>query len=262
MVETLGVVQVGGRLTEVSSSLGWSALIKRKLGGETLLEWVVRRVSEAQQLDSIVVLVGDATQYAPCQTLAPTNTPVYLGTERDSMGRLSAALSEFGATSMVRVDVNHPFIDPVMIDRLICTARSHPHCDYVGYCTNDGRSALRSHLGVCGEWCRAEAIHRANRKAKSSEERDDPTRYLLSHPELFHLRLVPLPSQLDRNDFRLSLEVEEDWDHAHMIFDALGPESLDWQAIAGLLNNNPEIRERMALLNHPNAAVGSKKSKP
>jgi hypothetical protein len=48
---------------------------------------------------------------------------------------------------------------------------------------------------------------------------------------------------------RLALEVEEDWDHAQMILEALGPDNLDWQRIASLLDEHPAIRERMAALN-------------
>jgi spore coat polysaccharide biosynthesis protein SpsF (cytidylyltransferase family) len=74
--------------------------------------------------------------------------------------------------------------------------------------------------------------------------------YIHSHPELFHLRLLPIPPQLDRDDVRLALEVEEDWDHAQMILEALGPENLEWQRIASLLDEHPAIRARMAALNH------------
>jgi spore coat polysaccharide biosynthesis protein SpsF (cytidylyltransferase family) len=48
---------------------------------------------------------------------------------------------------------------------------------------------------------------------------------------------------------RLRLEVEEDWDHAHIILEALGPENLDYQRIANLLDQHPAMRERMAALN-------------
>jgi spore coat polysaccharide biosynthesis protein SpsF (cytidylyltransferase family) len=61
--------------------------------------------------------------------------------------------------------------------------------------------------------------------------------------------LVPVPEPLDREDLRLRLEVEEDWDHAQMILEALGPENLDYQRIASLLDSHPAMRERMAALN-------------
>ncbi len=48
---------------------------------------------------------------------------------------------------------------------------------------------------------------------------------------------------------RLTVDMEEDWEHALAIFEALGPDELDWQRIASLLNHQPALRRRMAALN-------------
>ena len=82
------------------------------------------------------------------------------------------------------------------------------------------------------------------------------TRYLYSHPEIFSLRLLPVPTELDRDDLRLTIDVDEDFENAQEIYEALGPESLDWQRIAGLLDQQPAIRERMAYLNRRRTASG------
>ena len=65
---------------------------------------------------------------------------------------------------------------------------------------------------------------------------------------------MPLPAEMDRDDLRLKLDHDEDWEHAQEIYDALGPEGLDWQRIAGLLHHQPELRQRMAVLNRETAA--------
>ena len=70
----------------------------------------------------------------------------------------------------------------------------------------------------------------------------------------FKLRLLPAPAEIDRDDVRLTIDSDEDWDHALTIFEALGPESLDWQRIARLLSHQPALRSRMAALNR--AAAG------
>jgi spore coat polysaccharide biosynthesis protein SpsF len=67
--------------------------------------------------------------------------------------------------------------------------------------------------------------------------------------------LIPLPASLDRDDWRLALRDEEDWDHAQMILDALGPDDLDWQGIARLLESHPALCERMAALNKSDAVA-------
>jgi spore coat polysaccharide biosynthesis protein SpsF (cytidylyltransferase family) len=136
-----------------------------------------------------------------------------------------------------------------LIDRLVCTAEANPGFDYIGYFSMDGRPAVLSKVGLFAEWCLTSAVNRADRLATTSRERAESTRYLFSHPEEFQLRFIPVPSKLDRPDVRLTVDVEEDWELAQTIFEALGPDRLDWHRIAALLDQQPKLRERMAGLN-------------
>ena len=72
-------------------------------------------------------------------------------------------------------------------------------------------------------------------------------------PEQFNIRLTPAPTEIDREDVRLTVAIEEDWDHVLAIYEALGPELLDWQRIASLLDHQPALRSRMAALNRVHA---------
>ncbi len=81
------------------------------------------------------------------------------------------------------------------------------------------------------------------------------TAYFHAHPEKFSLRLIPVPPELDRDDVRLTIGGEEDWEHAQTIFEALGPEQLDYLRIAQLLDHQPALRKRMEALNRTVGAV-------
>jgi spore coat polysaccharide biosynthesis protein SpsF (cytidylyltransferase family) len=224
------------------------SLVGRRFAGKSLLEWVVRRVTESLLVDQVVV-VTDPAQGDVARRLAPADIPVFVGIQSDALGRFAAAAREFQATHVVRVPLGCPFVDPELIDRLVCTASGHTGFDYIGYFSVDGRPAILSKVGLFAEWCRATAVQSADAQARSSEDRADPTRYIYAHPEDYQLRFIPVPAKLDRRDVRLTVDVEEDWEHVHMIFDALGPDSLDWRRIAALLDEQPELRERMAVLN-------------
>ena len=63
------------------------------------------------------------------------------------------------------------------------------------------------------------------------------------------LHMLDVPTALDRDDLRLRIEGEEDWDHAREIIEAIDPEDCDWQRIARLLDGQPALRQRMARLN-------------
>ena len=247
MLGTLGIVQACHTLQEPTCHL------KRRLGGRPLLEWVIRRVTDSIRLDGVIVVACDATEHRFVADLVPMDVPVFFGNHTDPLERFARALEKYPARSIVRVRGDNPFIDPGLIDRLVRTAEEHPECDYVSYVSADGRPAILSPVGVYAEWVRVGALRKAASAAKDPADRAHVTRYIYSHPEKFRVRLIPAPPEIDRDDVRLTVDGEEDWEHALAIFDALGPDCLDWQRIAVLLDHQPRLRSRMAALNRVGA---------
>jgi spore coat polysaccharide biosynthesis protein SpsF len=251
MLKNLGIVQACFHVPRFRCNCA------RKLGGRPLLEWVVRRVTDSLRLDGVIVLACSADECLALSRLAPSDVPIVFGQGDDALARFARALEQFPAEGVVRVRGDNLFIDPGLIDRLVTTAESHPACDYVSYSLRDGRPAILSPVSVYAEWFRSTALRKANRLARDRLDRELVTRYIYSHPETFNLRLVPAPAEIDREDVRLTVDIEEDWEHAVAIYDALGPERLDWQRIARLLDEQPALRDRMAALNRGRQAVMS-----
>jgi spore coat polysaccharide biosynthesis protein SpsF len=243
MLKTLGVVQA------CFSSPRFRANATRRLGGKSLLEWVIRRVTDSTRLGGVIVVAKDAAESRYLHKLVPADVPVFLSDQADALASFTRALEAYPAEAVVRVDGDNPFIDPALIDRLITGAEGAADCDYASYCCRDGRPAILSPVGVYAEWFRVRALRRAARAAKDPADRQHVTRFIFSHPEKFKLRLIPAPAEIDRDDVRLTIASDEDWDHALAIYDALGPEALDWQRIAELLDHQPALRRRMAALN-------------
>lgn len=248
MLRTLGVVQACFKDEETRAKAA------RRLRGKAILEWVVRRVTDAMRLSGVIVVTDNSQENAFIRGTVPADVPVFTGRQSDNLGRVAAALEEYRAEAAVFVRADTPFIDPGLIDRLINTAQLHDDCDIVSYCSHDGRPAILSPVGVYAEWCKVSTLWKANRLARTEPERREVTRYLLAHPEMFKIRLIPAPAQIDREDVRLAMDVPEDWEHALAIFDALGSEEFDWQRIATLLDNQPTLRRRMADLNRAQSA--------
>ena len=247
MLKTLGIVQA------CCHSPRFRANMARRLGGKSLLEWIVRRVTDCQQLDGVIVLAQDEAESGHIRAMVPPDVPIFVGREPDPLGSFSRSLEEYPAEAVVRVQGDYPFVDPELIDRLVVSAEAPPTCDYATYGGRDGRPAILSSVGIYAEWFRGKALRKAAQTARNPEDREHVTRYLYSHPEKFHVRLIQAPAGIDRDDIRLRVDLEEDWDHALAIFDALGPEALDWQRIAALLDHQPALRTRMAALNRVHA---------
>lgn len=254
-MEVVGVVEVQPALGGLPDRSPLAGIARRRFGGRTLLEWVVRRVTEADRLMGVVVLAGDDGFSRSLVAQCPADARVLHTSEPDALGRLAAAVRSLRCRSLVRVNVCHPFVDPALVDGLVAAVSGGPSCDYASYSLADGRHAADSKLGVFAEWCRGEAILLADQLARLPAERADATRFLRTHPEVFALRMFPVPRQLDRDDLRLAIQNEEDWEDIQLILDALGPESLDWQYITSLLDRHPTIRQRMAVRNRAEANV-------
>jgi spore coat polysaccharide biosynthesis protein SpsF len=247
MLKNLGVVQASFHLPR------FRANAVRKLDGRSLLEWVIRRVTDSIRLDGVIVVVCEPDDCRTVGRLVPSDVPVVFGEGKDALDRFTNALERYPSEGVVRVLGDSLFTDPGLIDRLVTTAESHPNCDYVSYCSRDGRPAILSPVSVYAEWFRLAALRKANRSAHDPVDREHVTRYLYSHPDKFNIRLTPAPTEIDREDVRLIVDLEEDWDHALAIYEALGPERLDWQRIAKLLDHQPALRNRMAVLNRAHA---------
>ncbi len=246
MLNTLGVVEVLPSLDGLSSKSPLAGIARRRFAGKTLLEWVVRRVTDADHLAQVVVTAGPDTLSRSLAQLAPPDARVLLCESKDPLGRLAAVAKQIPCRGIVRLAVSDPFVDPILIDRLIASVAADEDCDYACFSLSDGRPAHQSRMGIFADWCRADAILQADRLARSPEDRADPSRFLCSHPEVFSLKQVPVPSRLDRSDLRLAIRDEEDWENVETILDALGPESLDWQFITSLLDRHPQMCRRMA----------------
>jgi spore coat polysaccharide biosynthesis protein SpsF len=249
MLKNIGIVQASFHLPR------FRANATRKLDGRSILEWVVRRVTDSMRLNGVIVVVYHRDDCNAVSRLVPSDVPVFYGEGDDALERFSRALEHNPAEGVVRVSGDNLFIDSGLIDRLVNTAESQPDCDYVSYSSRDGRPAILSPVSVYAEWFRSSALRRANRLARDKADRDHITRYIYTHPDKFNVSLLPAPMEIDRDDVRLTVDIEEDWDHAMAIYEALGPEHLDWQRIASLLNHQPALRSRMAALNRVHAQV-------
>jgi spore coat polysaccharide biosynthesis protein SpsF (cytidylyltransferase family) len=229
-----GLVEIRPAIAQLDERSPLAGIARRRFGGKSLLEWVVRHVSDAQQLTNVAVVAGsDPLSRSLCE-LCPPDVPVCYGRSPDALGQLAAAVENFRCESVVRINVCNPFIDPVLIDSLVATGQGTAGCEYASYRGADGLPAAQTRLGVCPEWLRGSAVLRANKLAVLAADRELSTLFIAQHPELFATKLLPVPARLDRADLQLAIHDEDDWHHVQELLDVLGPESLDWQVIAGL----------------------------
>jgi spore coat polysaccharide biosynthesis protein SpsF (cytidylyltransferase family) len=136
------------------------------------------------------------------------------------------------ANWIVLVQNNCPFIDPILVDRLVAAAWATPNSDMISFVSSSRPTASLRGLGLVAEVCRRRALRRLAARIDADDQRD-VSQLIHSMPELFHARCLPLPAALDREGLRWALETEDDWDKAHMLLDSQS-DTIDYSELANM----------------------------
>ena len=237
MLQTLGIVK-GALLTGKQRRH-----LARCLEGKSVLEWVVRQMTDCQSLSGVIVLADAGGEGDVVRTLTPSDVPVFSAAAPDTLGLLLQVLDRFPVESCVFIGADWPFVDPTLIDQLVRTAELEANCDYAAYqFTNDVFSVGRPY-GLFPEWYRATSLRKAARKLDDQVHRQLPGSFFLDNQDKYVVELLPAPSGLDRDDVRFSFDDERDWDNIVELHDAMGLEVLDCHKMSGLLGSAIHRRE-------------------
>lgn len=244
MYKTLGIVK-GALLTEKQRRH-----LSRKLAGKSVLEWVVRHLTECEHLEKVVILSDRSENGDMIRSIAPRNVEVFATDNDNTMECLLDTFRAYPAESCVFIGADWPFLDPTLIEQLILAANeSSKQCDYAAYqFMNEYFSAGRP-FGLFPEWYRHEALTHAKSRAEDQVHRQLPGCFFLDHQARYEIELLPAPAGLDRVDIRLTFDQEDDWENILAIHDALGAEDFDWRKLSNLLHHQPQLRQKMARLN-------------
>jgi spore coat polysaccharide biosynthesis protein SpsF len=202
----------------------------RKFHGMSLLEWCARRLSESTTLDQIVI-TGFPSYLNELQSSSLCGAKWMPSLRSDPFGRIWEVAERTKACWMLLVNPTCPFLDPSLLDRLITSAWNRPEADYVGFMAAKHPRFNLANLGLVGEICTRRALQQV--VERKLDAKTDVPHILRAHPNLFHMRFVPLPEALDRSDLRFALETREDWDHASSYLEAAG-DDLSWQRLVEL----------------------------
>lgn len=179
-----------------------------ELGGQTVLSRVVDRVQRAQYVDDIVVATTEhAVDNAIATEADRCGVNVCRGSESDVLARYYDAATSIGATEVVRITADCPFVDPLILDQLIIKFRqqrtSGKSFDYLA----NTQPRTFPH-GLDAELFTFEALKIAHQEAKESFEREHVTPFFYLNPSRFHLG--NLTQAVDQSEMRWTLDEPAD----------------------------------------------------
>lgn len=219
------------------------------LGRSTVLGWVADRARMASTLDDVVIATStDGTDDAVADEARRLEVRCTRGHLQDVLDRYRQSAEETGATEVIRLTADCPFVHPGTIDLALRTLREH-EADYVS--TNlDG--AYPHGLDV--EGLRAPVLHEAAAEATATEEREHVTLFVYRRPERYRCVAVPAPSWAAHPELRLTVDEPDDLRLARLLVSATGattPASISTPEIvaalladASLISINREVAHR------------------
>jgi spore coat polysaccharide biosynthesis protein SpsF (cytidylyltransferase family) len=223
-----------------------SRFAERKLGGQSLIMRMARRITECELIDAVYVIGSNVpTQllnggFAGVETL---NLP-----SMHSCERLATAADASTAEWVVCLPANRPFVDALLIDQLVIAAANTGECDYISYGTSQGDCSRMDHLGLAGECCHADTLRRLRRNADRFPDELGLASIgvLLSNaPGAYHLKFIPVPTALDRDDLRFTVQDETDWDDVQLLCETVNEEDSQWDQLTRLVSKNDDLRRSM-----------------
>ena len=210
-----------------------------RVGGKTVLEWVVYRTRLAARCGEIVVATSDLARDDPVERLcAGVGVQCFRGSELDVLDRYYQAASAFEAEAVVRVTSDCPLLDPVMLDAIV-EAQIDQDADYVS-----GNGVPQ---GLMQEVFSAELLERAWREATLPDEREHVMVYYVTRRAgEFKIVWLPPPAGLELPNWRLTLDTPQDFELLEGLFDVTTGELFDLTAeqIVAAVARDPELLSR------------------
>ena len=232
MLTTLGIVK-GALLTEKQRRH-----VTRRLEGKSVLEWVVRQMTDSELLNGVVVVAEEGSRGDLVRALSPIDVPIHSTKAQDTATAVQDTLEHFSAEACVLIGADWPFLDSELIDRLIRTARRTENCDYAAYqFMNEIFSAGRPY-GLIPEWYRSSSIRKLAAKSNDPIHRQMPGTFFLDNKNTYRVTTLQIPAGLDRvEDMKFTFDDEEDWDNILELHGALDLEVLDCRKVGSLLDS-------------------------
>ncbi len=142
---------------------------------------------------------------------------IFAGPKDDVLERYCQVIRRFNITRVIRATGDNPFVFTDAAAAINAEALAL-NADYAGYSELPYGAGVES---VC-----AAALLRAESETALPYDREHVCPYLYTHPELFSLHRPLAPLRWQGSNIRLTVDTQEDFDRALLLYDALKNEPL------------------------------------
>lgn len=211
--------------------------VLKDLGGGTMLARVLKRLSRARLINSVLVATTDRqADDAIVEECRRHAFPVFRGDQDDVLDRYFRAAQLVKAEVVVRITSDCPLIDPEITDKTI-TAFLEAGPDYAA--NNFVRTYPR---GLDTEVFSVKALAHAWQQARKPYERSHVTPYIYEHPANF--KILTVTGDVDYSHHRWTVDTPEDLEFVRAIYSRFENNTgFLWRDVLALVEREPELAD-------------------
>lgn len=225
----------------IQARMGSSRLpgkVLMSVGGQPMLEQVVRRTERATQIDDVVIATTTSDRDQAITNLcAEHDWLCHRGSENDVLARYVETARAHRADVVVRVTSDCPLIDPAVIDAVVGLLTTR--LDRLDYVCNflPVRTFPR---GLEVEAFTRAALEQADTEDVNPAWREHVTEYILHNRERF--RCEGLTTEPDMSGHRWTVDEMDDLRLVRSIFEHFQSDSFGWRDVLAATERNPSWR--------------------
>lgn len=228
-------------LSIIQARIGSSRLPRKvlmEIEGKPILEHLIDFLKFSQLTNKIIVATSKLNQDDEIEKLAlKNNVDCYRGSEIDVLARYYECATKFQGDLIVRITADCPLLDPRLVDQAIeiCIKSN---CDYASNMIHQTYP-----LGYLVEAVKFTILDKLHKTQHDPLSREHVTYHIRQHPEQYKIEEILLPQNLDRHNWRLTIDYKEDYELLSKIFSKLYvPHSfIKYEKVVELLDNNLDL---------------------
>jgi len=192
--------------------------VMKPIGGMALIDLIVERVKQSDHYNHktqnlMIATTVEAEDDLLAHYCLSKGYKVFRGSEADVLQRFAQIVRHFEPQIIVRLTGDNPFIDPVLLSKMLEKHRQEK-ADYT--------YTAGTPLGISGEMIDAQILSEIDNFPLTQPEREHVTLYIRKHPEQFHLQLFTPPKELAYPAYRFTIDTEEDYVFATRLLEKAG----------------------------------------
>ena len=158
------------------------------------------------------------------------------------LDRFIHAAKYYRVSKIIRVCADNPFLDIPALNELI-TLGMDTDMDYVSHCISSGIPTIKTHYGFWAEYVTVKALEKVAEQTNESVYHEHVTNYIYTHPDSFKIRLIPIPTALEKRRIRLTIDTSDDFQMQQRIYNAIHNDNKDFQIkdVVDYLDRNAEL---------------------